>query len=73
MIHSFSLAVMFPISFLFRQHKRHNLDDVVSKRIPSRDYQELFQVHFCRTMCVDIDDTTVPNLIYVLQNEMFIT
>jgi hypothetical protein len=42
MIHSFSLAVLFPISFLFRQHKRHNIDDVVNKRIPSRGYQELF-------------------------------
>ena len=42
MIHSFSLAVLFPVSFLFRQHKRHNIDDVVNKRIPSRGYQELF-------------------------------
>ena len=36
----------------------------------SRGYQELWQVHFCRTMFVDIADTTVPNLIYVLKKNV---
>ena len=30
---------------------------------PSRGYQELCQVHFCRRMSVDISDMTVSNLI----------
>ena len=29
------------------------------------------QVPFSKTMFVDIADTTVPNLIYVIKNEMF--
>jgi hypothetical protein len=40
--------------------------------IPSRGYQELCQVHFCRTMSVDISDTTVPNLIYVLKMKCYL-
>jgi len=39
------------------------------KRILSRGYQELFQVHFCKTMFVDVANTTVPNLIYVLKKK----
>ena len=73
MIHSFSLAVLFTNSVLFRKHKPHDLDDDIKKHIPSRGYQELCQVHLCRTMFVDIADTTVPNLIYVLKTEMFTT
>ena len=36
-----------------------------SKSSPRRGYQELCQVHFCRTMIVYIAETTVANLIYV--------
>ena len=36
----------------------------VNKCSPSRGFQELCQVHFCRAMLVDNADTTVPNLIY---------
>jgi hypothetical protein len=35
-----------------------------------RGYQELCQVHLCRTMFVDIADTKVPNLIYILKNNV---
>jgi len=62
-----------PISFGFRKHKRHDLDNDVKKRVPSRGCQELCQVNFCRMMFVDIADTTVPNLIYVLKSEMLTT
>ena len=61
MIHSFSLVECLPIPFRFRKHKLHDLDDDVRKRIPSRGYQELFKVHFCRMMFVDIADTAVLN------------
>ena len=54
------------MTFRFRKHKRHDLDYDVNKNIsPSIGYQELCHVHFCRTMFVDISNTTVPNLIYV--------
>ena len=57
-IHRFCL----PMQFRFRKHKGHDLAYDVTI---SRGYQELWKVHFCRTMFVDIADTTVPNLIYV--------
>jgi hypothetical protein len=44
---------------------RKDFDYDIKKRSPSRGYLVLCQVHFCRTMFVDIADTTVPNLIYV--------
>ena len=45
----------------------------LKKSSPSRGYQELCQVHFCRMMFVDISDTAVPNLIYVYKkNECYL-
>ena len=59
------------MKFRFRKHKRHDLDyDVKKNSSPCRGYQELCQVHFCRTMFVDISDTTVPNFILCLKYEM---
>jgi hypothetical protein len=46
----------------FRKHKRHDLDDDIRKRIPSRGYQELFQAHLCRMVFVDIADTKPKNI-----------
>ena len=60
-IHRFCL----PMSFRFRKHKGHDLAYDVKLWRLSRGYQELWQVHICGTMFVDIADTTVPNLIYV--------
>ena len=61
MIHRFCL----PMPFQFRKHKGHDLAYDIKIMTLSRGYQALCQVHFCRTMFVDIADTTVPNLIYV--------
>ena len=68
-IHQFCL----PMPFRFRKHKGHDLAYRLWRKYYDRlgrGYQELWQVHFCRTMFVDIADTTVPNLIYVLKNRM---
>jgi hypothetical protein len=55
-IHRFCL----PMPFRFRKHKGHDLAYDV-KIMTSQDIVIPY-VHFCRTMCVDIADTTVPNL-----------
>jgi hypothetical protein len=52
--HPFSLKVLFTNDY-----------DVKKNSSPSSGYQELYQVHFCRMMFVDISDTTVPIFIYV--------
>ena len=59
-----SLAVLFTNAVPVWKHKGHDLHYDV-KSSPYRGYQELCQVLFCRTMFVDIADTTIPNLIYV--------
>jgi hypothetical protein len=51
-------------------HKGHDLPCDVKIMRSQQSYQELCQVHFCRTMFVDIADTTVPNLIYVKKNNV---
>jgi hypothetical protein len=60
-IHRFCL----PMPLRFRKHKGHDLAyDVkimTSQQMLSRNVTSTF----CRTMFVDIADTTVPNLIYV--------
>jgi len=73
MIHSFLLAVLLTNSVPVSKAQTLRPWWWRKKRIPSRGYQELFQLHICRTMFVDIADTTVPNLIYVLNNDMFTT
>jgi hypothetical protein len=50
------------MTFRSRKHKGHDLPYDVKIMRSQQSYQELCQVHFCRTMFVDIADTTVPNL-----------
>ena len=58
------------MTFRSRKHKGHDLPYDVKIMTSQQSYQELCQVRFCRTMFVDIADTTVPNLIYVKKNSV---
>jgi hypothetical protein len=59
--------------FRYRKHERHNLS-LWRKKLwrLDRGYQELCKVHFCRTMFVDISNTTILTFIWTCNNEWYI-
>ena len=54
-----------PMPFRFRKHKGHDLAYDVKIMTSQQKLSRIVTSTFCRTIFVDIADTTVPNLILV--------